>query len=133
MISTSLTLTNSRAVPGAYQPGAIDCVLTGAHRVCTMTRTHRAISLVTSGAALLLVLSAACTGSQPGNFVPQERPAAKSTPVMPTTTITGPVRYVALGDSTGAGRRRAQRRICSSHIQQNRGCAKRIDADESLC
>lgn len=82
---------------------AIDCVLTGAHRVCTMMRTQRAISLVVSGSALLLVLLAACTGSEPGNFVLQERPAAKSTPVMPTTTITGPVRYVALGDSTGAG------------------------------
>src|SRR5687767_7655482 len=68
-----------------------------------MMRTPRAISLVASGAALLLVLLAACAGTEPGNFVPQESPAAKSSPVMPTTTITGPVRYVALGDSTGAG------------------------------
>src|SRR5688500_11336764 len=66
-----------------------------------MMRTPRAINLAVAGAALLLFVSAACT-VRPGNVVSQESPAAKSSPVM-TTTITGPVRYVALGDSTGAG------------------------------
>jgi lysophospholipase L1-like esterase len=65
-------------------------------------RYPRAINLVAAGATLLVVLLAACTGNRLGNVVPQESPAPKQ-PVMPTTTITGAVRYVALGDSTGAG------------------------------
>ena len=68
-----------------------------------MMRYQRAIELIAPGAALLLVLVAACTGNKLGNVVPPDSPAAKSLPVMPTTTITGEVRYVALGDSTGAG------------------------------
>lgn len=67
-----------------------------------MMRSPRAINLVLTGAAFLVVVLAACTGNKLGNAVPQERSAAKSTTVMPTT-ITGAVRYVALGDSTGAG------------------------------
>lgn len=67
-----------------------------------MMRSHRAINLVGSGAALVVVLLAACSGNKSGNTVPQDSPAAKPSPAMPTT-ITGPVRYVALGDSTGAG------------------------------
>ena len=67
-------------------------------------RSQRAIILVVSVAAFLVVVLAACTGNnRVGNVVPQERPAAQASPVMPTTTITGAVRYVALGDSTGAG------------------------------
>ena len=65
-------------------------------------RSQRAINLGAAGTALLLVLLAACTGKL-GNVVPQESTAAKPSPVMPTTTIKGAVRYVALGDSTGAG------------------------------
>lgn len=67
-----------------------------------MMRSPRAINLVLTGAAFLVVVLAACTWNKSGNAVPQERSAAKSTTVMPTT-ITGAVRYVALGDSTGAG------------------------------
>ena len=68
-----------------------------------MMRSQRAINLGVPGAALFMVLFAACTANQPGNVVPQESSTAKPSPVMPTTTITGTVRYVALGDSTGAG------------------------------
>lgn len=68
-----------------------------------MMRSQGAINLVASAAALFVIGLAACTGSKPANVVPQEQPAAKVSPVMPTTTITGAVRYVALGDSTGAG------------------------------
>ncbi len=66
-------------------------------------RSQRAINLVAPGAALLVLLLAACTGNKPGNVVPQDSPATQPSPIMPTTTITGAVRYVALGDSTGAG------------------------------
>ena len=68
-----------------------------------MMGSKRAINLVASGVLLLVVMLAACAGNELGNVVPQESPATKASPVMTTTTITGPVRYVALGDSTGAG------------------------------
>ena len=66
-------------------------------------RYKRAINLVVSGVPFLMVLFAACAGNEVGNVVPRGSPANKTSPVMPTTTITGPVRYVALGDSTGSG------------------------------
>lgn len=66
-------------------------------------RSQRAINFVVASVALLLVLLAACTGNKQRNVVSQESPAVKPSSVMPTTTITGAVRYVALGDSTGAG------------------------------
>jgi lysophospholipase L1-like esterase len=56
-----------------------------------------------SGATLCLIGLAACTEGKLGSVVPQEPTAAKSSPSMPTTIITGTVRYVALGDSTGVG------------------------------
>ena len=68
-----------------------------------MMRSQRAINLVASGTALLVMVLAACTENKLGDIVPQGPPAAKATPNMPTTTITGTVRYVALGDSTGVG------------------------------
>ena len=66
-------------------------------------RSQRAINLVVPAAAFLVVVSAACSGSKLEKVVPQDSSAAQASPVMPTTTITGAVRYVALGDSTGAG------------------------------
>ena len=66
-------------------------------------RSQRAINLVATAATLFLLGLAACTESKLGNAVPQELPATKASPVMPTTTIPGTVRYVALGDSTGVG------------------------------
>ena len=72
--------------------------------LCTMMTSQRAISLVLPGAALLVLVLAACTDNKLGkNVIPQGSPAAKASPVMPTTTVTGTVRYVALGDSTGVG------------------------------
>ena len=72
-------------------------------RVCTMMKSQRAIKLVLPGAAFFLLVIAACTNNKLENVIPQGSPAAKASPVMPTTTITGTVRYVALGDSTGVG------------------------------
>ncbi|HKO62853.1 MAG TPA: SGNH/GDSL hydrolase family protein [Pyrinomonadaceae bacterium] len=68
-----------------------------------MMRSQRAINLVAPAATVFLIGLAACTGSKLGDVVPQGPPAAKASPVMPTSTITGTIRYVALGDSTGVG------------------------------
>lgn len=66
-------------------------------------RSIRAINLVAPAVTFFLVGLAACADSKLETVVPQEPAAAKASPVMPTTTITGTVRYVALGDSTGVG------------------------------
>ena len=68
-----------------------------------MMRSQRAINLAAAAAALYLTVLAACSGNKLEKVAPQELPAAKSSPHMLTTTITGAVHYVALGDSTGVG------------------------------
>lgn len=72
--------------------------------VCTMLRSQRAIIFI----ALVSVLSGSvflpgCGEGKPGSAVQEEMPARNPTAQMPTTTITGTIHYVALGDSTGAG------------------------------
>ena len=66
-------------------------------------RSQRAIKLAASGAALFLIVLVGCTENKLGNLVPDALPATEVSPDMPATTITGAVRYVALGDSTGVG------------------------------
>lgn len=68
-----------------------------------MLRSQRAIILLGLGTALSAIICAACSETKLGSVVQKEMPTENATPRMPTTTIAGTVRYVALGDSTGAG------------------------------
>jgi len=69
-----------------------------------MLRSQRAIKLIVLGGAILTsIMFAGCTETRLGSAGPEELPAAEASPNMSPTTITGTVRYVALGDSTGAG------------------------------
>jgi acyl-CoA thioesterase-1 len=69
-----------------------------------MLRSRRAMILVALGSARsATVICAGCSETKLGNAVKKEMPAENPTPRTRETTITGTVRYVALGDSTGAG------------------------------
>ncbi len=66
-----------------------------------MPRSQRAIILAALGGLFAAtVVLAGCSESKLGSVVQKPMPAENATPI---NTITGPVRYVALGDSTGAG------------------------------
>jgi acyl-CoA thioesterase-1 len=72
-------------------------------KVCTMLTYQRAIILAALASVVsALMLFAGCRDTKSGSVVQNEMPHQNATPAMPTP-ITGAIRYVALGDSTGAG------------------------------